>query len=249
MDPWQYDPARDLEQPFLDRLRKFPREPDILVYGARLGAALLIRSWLGTYHRLRICGRENLPGSGSFVMVANHASHLDILCLLAALPFSSLHRAFPAAAQDYFFVHPARLFFAAVVVNALPFERHASPRKSLSLCRQLLDNPGNILVIFPEGTRSQTGEMAEFKPGVGLLVAGSPCPVVPCYLDGAARAWPKGAWFPRPRKVTLNIGEPRLFAHLDRGKESALKIAAELREAVVALAPAPASASLKETAS
>jgi 1-acyl-sn-glycerol-3-phosphate acyltransferase len=248
MDPWQYDPAHDLDQPFLDRLRKFPREPDLLVYGARLSAALLIRGWLRTYHRLAISGRENLPGTGSFVMIANHASHLDILCLLAALPYSSLHRAFPAAAQDYFFVRPTRLLFAAVVVNALPFERHASPRRSLSLCRQLLDNPGNILIIFPEGTRSATGEMGEFKPGVGLLVAGTSFPVVPCYLDGAGRAWPKGTLVPRPRKVSLRIGPPRQFAHLDRGKESALRIAAELREAVVALGPSASSPSQQETA-
>src|SRR5262245_3278913 len=98
MDPWHYDPARDLDQPLIERLRHFPREPDILVSGVRSLAALLSRSWLRLYHRLSILGREHVPIDGSFVMVANHASHLDALCLLAALPFSKLHRAFPAAA-------------------------------------------------------------------------------------------------------------------------------------------------------
>ena len=53
--------------------------------------------------------------------------------------------------------------------------------------------------------------MAPFKPGIGYVTAGTNIPVVPCYLDGAFRAWPKGAWIPRPRKLTLRIGEPVRF--------------------------------------
>lgn len=107
---------------------------------------------------------------------------------------NEIHRTFPAAARDYFFVNVPRVLLAAVVVNALPFDRETSPRRRLSVCRQLLDNGGNALIIFPEGTRSPTGQMGEFKPGVGLLVAGSDYPVVPCYLAGTHRAWPKGGW-------------------------------------------------------
>jgi 1-acyl-sn-glycerol-3-phosphate acyltransferase len=240
MDPWHYESASDLEQPMIDRLRNFPREPDMLVYGLRMGAALLCRNWLRLYHRLSISGRENLPEAGSIVLVANHASHLDTLCLLAALPIARLHRAFPAAARDYFFVNAPRLLLAAVVVNALPFDRQSNPRRSLSLCHQLLERPGNALILFPEGTRSATRELGEFKPGIGLLVAGTSHPVVPCYLEGTHSAWPKQAWFPRPRKVTLRIGAPRDFSGYERGKESALRIARELRDAVLALAEGPA---------
>jgi 1-acyl-sn-glycerol-3-phosphate acyltransferase len=236
MDPWHYEPARDLEQSMMDRLRNFPREPDMLVYGLRMGAALVSRNWLRLYHRLSITGRENLPESGSFVIVANHASHLDAVCLLAALPFQRLHRTFPAAARDYFFVNAPRVLLAAVVVNALPFDRKANPRQSLSLCHRLLEGPGNALILFPEGTRSATCEVGEFKAGIGLLVAGTPCPVVPCYLEGCGRAWPKQAWVPRPRKVALRIGPPRNYSGYARGKESALLIARDLRESVLALA-------------
>src|SRR4051812_9996120 len=169
MDPWHYDPAADLEQPLAEKLTRFPREPDMIVYGLRSLAALACRAWLRTYHRLSVVGRERLPADGSFVLVANHASHLDALTLLAALPLDKLHRAFPAAARDYFFVSTPRAFAATVLVNAMPFERVASPRQSLSVCRRLLDNPGNVLILFPEGTRSTTGAVGEFKPGVGLL--------------------------------------------------------------------------------
>jgi 1-acyl-sn-glycerol-3-phosphate acyltransferase len=232
MDPWHYHPAEDLDQPMIERLRRFPREPDMLVYGLRSLCAGLVRGWLKLYHRLSIVGREHLPKEGSFVMVANHASHLDTLCLLSALPVGKLHRAFPAAAKDYFFVSAPRIFLAAVVINALPFERKLTPRQSLRLCEGLLDNPGNVLILFPEGTRSTTGELGEFKPGVGHLLAGHDVPVVPCRLEGAHRAWPKGTWFPRPRRVRLIIGAPRSYGHLPHGKESVLRICAELREVV-----------------
>ena len=168
----------------VERLRRFPREPDILVYACRTIAALLIRAWLRVYHRLRIVGREKLPREGSFVLVANHCSHLDALTILSALPLGKLHRVFPAAAQDFFFVSIPRLAVAAIVVNALPFNRQANIRQSLSLCKQLLENSGNVLLLFPEGTRSTTGAMGEFKAGIGLMLAGMDVPVVPCFLEG-----------------------------------------------------------------
>lgn len=235
MDDWHYDPAVDLEQPMIERLRHFPREPDMLVYGLRGAAALLLRGWLRLYHRLTVLGRENLPTEGSFVLVANHASHLDALCLWSALPLGKLHRTFPAAAKDYFFASTPRTLASAILVNALPFDRKVSPRQSLSLCRHLLDGPGNILILFPEGTRSPTGEVSEFKAGVGLLLAGTSFPVVPCFLHGTHSAWPKGKWCPRPRRVRVLLGKPRDFAHLPRGKETATRICESLREAVLAL--------------
>jgi 1-acyl-sn-glycerol-3-phosphate acyltransferase len=244
---WHYDPADDLDQPLLERLRSFPRQPDMLVYGARSLAAVLVRGWLGVYHRLTIVGRENLPRDRSFVLVANHASHLDTLCLLSALPLSKLHRAFPAAAKDYFFVSAPRLLAAAVVVNALPFERRLHAGQSLNLCSRLLENPGNMLLLFPEGTRSTTGQIGEFKPGVGLLVAGTPHPVVPCYIQGTFRAWNKGSWFPKPYRVALTIGRPLSYPHLKRSTASAMQIGQELRQAVLALAEAGSSAHGRRT--
>jgi 1-acyl-sn-glycerol-3-phosphate acyltransferase len=241
MDPWLYDTAEDLDQTLLERLRRFPRKPDMLVYGVRSLAALLMRAGMKTYHRLQVRGRENLPKEGSFVLVANHTSHLDTLAILSAMPLTKLHRVFPAAAKDFFFVSIPRLAIASVVVNALPFDRQTNIRQSLTLCQGLLENPGNVLLLFPEGTRTTTGEMGEFKPGIGLLLAKTACPVVPCYVDGAYRAWPKGRWLPRPHRVRVTIGEPRSYSHLKRGKKAALEISEDLRKAIVALGPAPES--------
>ena len=107
--------------------------------------------------------------------------------------------------------------------------------QSVSLCAHLLQEPGTILILFPEGTRSGGAEPGEFKPGVALLAAGRDLPVVPCHLAGTHAALPKGAWCPRPRAVRLTIGPPRFYAHLPATKESAKQICRELREAVAAL--------------
>jgi 1-acyl-sn-glycerol-3-phosphate acyltransferase len=236
MEPWHYERAVDLDSTLADRLRRFPREPDITVYTLRTMAALLTRGWLRAYHRLEIHGREHLPAQGSFVVAANHASHLDTLCLLAALPLRKLHRAFPVAAQDYFFDGVPRTAAAAILVNALPFARQTHIGHSLDLCHRLLANPGNILILFPEGTRSTTGQMGDFRPGLGMLVAGLDVPVLPCYLEGTFAAWPKGKSIPRPAKVRLRIGPSQTFAGLPRRKDTAEKIAGAIRQSVLALA-------------
>lgn len=235
MKKWRYDTARDLDQTPIDRLRQFPREPDMLVYGLRSICALIIRGLLRVYNRFEIVGHENLRTNRSLVIVANHCSHLDTICLLAALPLRKLHRAFPAAASDYFFQSTPRLWIAAIITNALPFARQIHTRQSLSLCTELIKIPGNILIIFPEGTRSRTGAIQEFKSGIGALVAGRDVEVVPCYIDGTFRVWPKGSRFPRPRKLRLIVGQPRDYQSRTNDKVELTMIANELRNAVIAL--------------
>lgn len=229
---WRYAPSEQLELNMVERLRHFPREPEMYIYALRSAAALGLRAWLRLYHRFEIEGRERLPATGSFVLVANHASHLDALCLLSALPLRKLHRAFPVAAKDYFFRSIQGLGFSVAFLNAMPFERSAQAGKSLALCRGLLDNPGNILILFPEGTRSRTGELGAFKPGIGALVAGTSIPVVPCLLRGAFEAMPKGSRFPRPRKVSLIIGEPRDYRDTPGSRAGVHHVAEDLLAAI-----------------
>jgi 1-acyl-sn-glycerol-3-phosphate acyltransferase len=238
MRRWLHDSVRDFNQAPVDHLRQFPRDPDMLVYALRSLGALIIRGLLQIYNHFEIVGHQNLRTNRSLVMVANHCSHIDTLCLLAALPLRKLHRAFPAAASDYFFQSLPRLWTAAILVNALPFARQARVRQSLALCRALLAKPGTILIIFPEGTRSTTGEVGEFKSGIGALVAGRDVAVAPCFIDGSFRAWPKGKRFPRPRKVRLLIGKPRNYCDRGTDKTDISAIAAELRDAVNELRPA-----------
>lgn len=236
MNDWDYKPTADFDKSPLEKLRMFPRQPDMLVYGLRLVLHAIARVGLRIYHRYSVRGREHLPKDEPFVMVANHASHLDAICLLSALPLLKIQKVFPAAAKDYFFTTMPKIAFFAVTMNAMPFDRKENPRESLDICKQLLETPGHALIVFPEGTRSTTGEIAPFKVGIGFLTAGTSIPVVPCYLDGAYKAWPKGAWIPRPRKITLTIGAPMRFADVTADKEGAKSIAAQLETAVKGLA-------------
>jgi len=208
------------------------------IYGFRLAGAAIMRGWLKVYHRLEIRGRGNLPSDGPYVIVSNHTSHLDAACIVSALPLRMIHRVFPAAASDYFFISLPRLALAAVVINALPFDRELHIRQSLKLCQHLLTDAGagNVLVLFPEGTRSISGELGDFQPGIGLLTAGTPIPVIPAWIEGARGARPKGARFPRPRKIRLILGESREYDHLSRNKANAQYIASDLRDAVQYLA-------------
>lgn len=232
MTEWEYHPAPDIDQTMAEHLRDFPRQPQMLDYALRSLAALFLRGWMRVYHRLRIVGQENLPNTGSFVLVCNHTSHLDTLAMLCAIPLKKIHRAFPAAAADYFFASIPRSAVSAIFINALPFDRKMKGAESLTVCSKLLANPGNMLIIFPEGTRTTTGEMGRFRSGIGRLVAGTELPVVPCHLDGGLKAWPKGRLLPMPFRLRLSVGEPVVYDHLDKTADSVRQVCQDLEKRV-----------------
>jgi 1-acyl-sn-glycerol-3-phosphate acyltransferase len=238
MTEWEYRPPPDIDESMAEHLRNFPRQPYMLMYAIRSVAALLLRGWMYVYHRFRIDGRENLPKRGSFILVCNHTSHLDTLCMMCAMPLSKIHRTFPAAAADYFFSSLPRSAVSAVLINALPFNRKLKGVESLAVCAELLKNEGNVLIIFPEGTRTTTGEMGRFRSGIGHLVAGTNLPVLPCHLQGGLKAWPKGKAMPRPYPLHLKIGAPRLYAHLEKSSASVKQICRDLEKSVAELGKA-----------
>lgn len=239
MDKWEYFPTPNVDASLAESLRSFPRQPDMFVYALRSFAALLLRGWLRLYHRLTMEGRGNLPEGRSFILVCNHTSHLDTLCLLSAVPLKTIHRTFPAAAADYFFSSLPRSAVSAILINALPFDRQTRGAESLTVCTELLRNEGNVLIVFPEGTRTTSGEMGRFRSGIGRLVVGSDLPVIPCHLSGGMAAWPKGKLLPRPYKLRLRIGTPRSYAHLDKCTDSVMQICSEMQASVAALAGPP----------
>lgn len=232
MDEWHYDSARDLDKTLAEGLRDFPREPSMWTFATRSAAGLFIRVCLKVFHGFRVTGLENIPKDSAFVLVANHSSHWDAICLISMLPFHMRHRIFPAAAADYFFTALPRVMFSSIIVNALPFHRTAGPQQSLKICQQLLKTPGNVLILFPEGTRSTTGELGEFKPGIGLLLRGCAVPVLPCAIKGAFESWPKGRRLPRLTRLSVVVGKPMNFEQVAPGKGGAKEIALQLQGAV-----------------
>ncbi len=233
---WRYRPARDLGLPLAGRLRSAGREVGLLSRFAHLLWLALVRLYLAAAHRLSIEGRGNLPAAAPFILIANHTSHLDALTLAAALPARLSPSAYALAAGEVFFARLPIAGFAALAMNALPVWRKHTSAADLDLLKRRLTEDGAVFILFPEGTRSRTGEMAPFRAGIGPLVAGSEIPVVPCHLAGAFAAWPAGRSLPRPGRLRLRIGPPLRFAAEPNSRAGWNRIAAACEAAVRSLA-------------
>lgn len=235
MDDWNYQPAKDHGLAPVERWRSVQRESGLAASIARLGWRVFIRGYLSLWHRLSVEGREFLPVEPPFVVIANHTSHLDAVTLASALPARLRDRVLPVAAGDTFFDTPMHAAFAAALMNALPMWRRNCGRHALEQLRERLVEQPCSYILFPEGTRSRSGQMGPFKPGLGMMIAGTKVPVVPCFLTGAYEAWPPTARLPRPRRVRLKIGAPLRFDDLQNNREGWEQIAERARQAVVKL--------------
>jgi 1-acyl-sn-glycerol-3-phosphate acyltransferase len=235
MDEWKYRPAGDLGLKPVESLRSLQREAGLIASFTQSVWRTLVPLYLRGYHRLRIAGREHLPAKPPFVLVANHTSHLDALTLASALPWRLRRAAFPIAAGDVFFETPAASLFAAMMLNALPMWRRRCGSHAMQQLRDRLIGEPAVYLIFPEGTRSRDGQMSRFKPGIGMLVADSEVPVVPCSLSGAHAAFPAHRRFPLPAPIKLQIGAPLTFPKVENSRGGWMEIATRLEAAVVAL--------------
>jgi 1-acyl-sn-glycerol-3-phosphate acyltransferase len=237
MSEWEYKPAGDVGLPAAERWRSLRREAGLPSALAHDAWCALTGAYLKGYHRFRIDGRQHLPEQPPFVVVANHASHLDALALAVGLPPRFRSRAFPIAAGDTFFETKATAAFAAIFLNALPMWRKKCGSHAMETLRERLVGGDAIYLLFPEGTRTRTGEMAHFRAGIGMLVAGTNVPVVPAYLDGCFAAMPSTARFPRPGAISLRFGVPETFPRVANDRAGWHEVAAALEESVRVLRP------------
>jgi 1-acyl-sn-glycerol-3-phosphate acyltransferase len=236
MGKWEYEPARDIGMSTAERWQSLHRESDLIETACHMAWALGVRVYLRLWHRFEVEGREHLPAAPPFVLVGNHASHLDALLLTAPLPLRIRDRVFALAAGDVFFDKKLRAGFATTFINALPLWRRRSTGKALAELRERLVDEPCAYVIFPEGGRSRDGRMMKFKPGVGMILAGTDVPVIPCQLRGAFEACPAGTTLPRPRKIRLRVGEALRFVDVPNEREGWEKVTTTLQEAVQNLA-------------
>lgn len=232
MQPWQYKPAKDLGLPHRERMRSLKRESGLFSSSLQYVWWTAIRTYLATYHRLSIRGREHLPIHPPFVLVANHCSHLDVLSLAAALPSRVRRFALPIAAGDTFFETPVRSTFSAMMLNALPMWRGNCGRHAMEDLRSRLVEGDCVYMLFPEGTRSRSGQMADFKAGLGMIIAATSVPVVPCFLSGTFEALAPHRRVPRMRRISLTIGPPMFFSDTPNNRSGWNKATNDVRLAV-----------------
>lgn len=165
--------------------------------------ALQILAGIGSrvFFDLKVKGLEHLPKSGGVLVVSNHQSYLDPVILAVRL-----HRPFAYLAD-------AKLFkfkpFAWLIrsLNAFPVQQGKGDVGAMKQVIRLL-NEGWVLNVFPEGTRTATGELEEVQPGVALMIRRSNVPVVPAVIHGAFKAWPRHQLLPWPGKVRVLYGQP-----------------------------------------
>lgn len=160
----------------------------------------LVWWFLRGFYRIEIRGTENIPWRGPVVLAANHCSFLDPPVLAMVSP----NRNVRFMARDTLYSNPfARWFFPRVGLIALDRTRGdlAALRTAISSLKG-----GDVVALFPEGTRSPDGQLKEAKGGIGFLIAKSQAPVVPVRIFGTYEAMPKGSARLRRSRITVRIG-------------------------------------------
>ena len=172
---------------------------------ARLVAQhLVMKPYIWSALSVHTHGMRNLDGlKPPFVVVANHSSHLDAPLIYGSLPRRLSKNLAAGAASDYFFDSWYKALPTALFFNSFPVERQGM-RGRRGMAGVLL-NEGIPLLLFPEGTRSRTGAMANFKPGAAALSISRNVPVLPMALVGAYAAMPYGATVPVPGRPHVHV--------------------------------------------
>ncbi|MGH9373794.1 MAG: lysophospholipid acyltransferase family protein, partial [Vicinamibacterales bacterium] len=194
------------------------------------------------FAKVKVEGLEHLNAlSGPALFAANHQSHFDTPVILMSLPPRWRYRLAPAMAKEFFkaHFHPEQFsrnawlanslnyYLASLFFNAFPLpQREAGTRQTLRYIGELV-TAGYSVLIFPEGRRTDEGEIAAFRPGVGMIAARLQVPVVPVRLEGVDRILHQRWKFPRRGTARVAFGRPMTLEGGDYAR-----LAAQVEEAV-----------------
>jgi 1-acyl-sn-glycerol-3-phosphate acyltransferase len=181
-----------------------------------------------TFLRCRYRGAENVPKSGPVILASNHISYLDPMVIGCGI-----WRPCAFMAKEQLFRHRLLGWFITKV-NSFPVKRGTGDRAALKRSEEVLEK-GMPLVIFPEGTRSETGDLQEPEMGVGMIAYRTGAPVVPVYVSGTNNALPKGGGL-RLAPISATYGEPIRFTVPEGRKASREEYEAAARRIMAAIA-------------
>lgn len=162
----------------------------------------IFKLFLLIWHRLKIRGAKNIPDRGGVLLASNHASFLDPPVVGVGYRGRPVH----FMARDTLWNSKFGTWWMTKV-GCIPVSRGTGDIKALKLTIKALKE-GKVVSMFPEGTRTEDGELQEAKGGIGFIIEKSGCVVVPAYIDGTYKAHPKGTKFIKPSKVTITYGKP-----------------------------------------
>ncbi len=151
--------------------------------------------------RLRIGGRNNLPKGIGYIVAPNHRSGLDIPVIGVALPV----KMYSIAKQELFSAKLTGSFLRAL--GGIPVNRGSADLKALRTAIELAKS-NRVLLMFPEGTRSEAGPLQKLKKGVVYISTQARIPIIPVGIYGTEKAFPKGSRFPRFQPVKVFFGTP-----------------------------------------
>jgi len=158
-----------------------------------------------TVLQTKIEGESNVPPHTNFIVAPNHSSHLDTGLVKKALGKDVAEQTVAVAAADYWFDTKYKRAYMNNFTTLVPIERTGSLRQSLRHVTRILEEGYNAL-IFPEGGRQLSGEIAEFKPIIGYLALNQKIGILPIYLWGTYEAFPKGTIIPKTDSLGAKVG-------------------------------------------